>query len=354
MRPDLPDTLAAAQGGLIVSCQAWEGDAFHGPESMARFSRAAVDGGGRAIRANSPEDVRAIRAAVGVPVIAIQKRAMPDGRVLITPTLEDARALAEAGATAIALDCTARGQVYGALERLRRIREELRVPAAADIATLEEARAASAAGADFVLSTMRGYTRETEHAQRFDATFIRDLVSAVPVPVIAEGRVWTPEEAVAALDAGAFAVVVGTAITRPRDITARFATALAARARLKDAWYAGIDLGATNIKAGLVRDDGTLEATSVRETSAAKGRASVLAALEATVAFLMASASRRAIRVDAIGVATAGWIDAATGRVLFGTRNLPDWTGTDLSAAVASTGLPAAFENDANAAAIAE
>ena len=95
----------------------------------------------------------------------------------------------EAGAELIALDCTARGQRYGALERISEIRRELAVPVLADIATAEEALAAAQAGATFVLSTMRGYTRETEDGKQFDPDFIEELVRVSPVPVIAEGRI---------------------------------------------------------------------------------------------------------------------------------------------------------------------
>src|SRR5581483_1687076 len=135
-------------GRLIVSCQAPDADVFRDSESMARFARAAAAGGAGGIRANSPEDVRAIRQAVAIPVIGLQKRLQPDGKPLITPSFEDAKALVEAGAAIVAVDCTIRGQRTGALERLRRIRKELSVPVLADIATIEEAVAAQVAGAD--------------------------------------------------------------------------------------------------------------------------------------------------------------------------------------------------------------
>lgn len=146
--------------------------------------------------------------------------------MLITPTFDSARELVEAGADMIALDVTSRGRDLGALERLQRIRAELKVPVLADIATTEEALAAAAAGADAVLSTMRGYTDDTAHVGSFDCDFIRELVRVSPVPVIAEGMIQTPEQARAALDAGAYAVIVGSAITRPVTIARRFACAI--------------------------------------------------------------------------------------------------------------------------------
>jgi len=212
---------------LIVSCQAREGEPFRDPASMALFAAAVVAGGAAAIRARGPEDIRAIRKVVSVPIIGISKEMQADGKILITPTFESARELIAAGADMIALDVTRRGQCYDALDRLRRIREELHVPVLADIATLDEALAAARAGADFVLSTMRGYTDDTATIQYFDLRFIAELVRQCPAPVIAEGRIDTPEQAGAALAAGAYSVVVGSAITRPVTIARRFADAIA-------------------------------------------------------------------------------------------------------------------------------
>jgi putative N-acetylmannosamine-6-phosphate epimerase len=245
---------------LVVSCQASPGDAFHHPEMMARFARAAVDGGAAGIRANGPEDIAAIRRVVDVPVIGIQKTVMEDGHILITPTLAAARGLVEAGAHMIALDCTDRGQKYGALDRVRQIKSELDVPVLADIATTDEAIAAARAGADFVLSTMRGYTDRTKAVTIFEPDFVAELVKTVPVPVIAEGRIATHEEARAAIHAGAFAVIIGSAITRPHEITRGFALAIETQAVESGAtrYFLGIDLGGTNTKAGLVSNRGEL------------------------------------------------------------------------------------------------
>jgi putative N-acetylmannosamine-6-phosphate epimerase len=211
---------------LIVSCQAREGEPFRNPESQARFAISAVDGGAAAIRAHGPDDVRAIRAVVSAPILGIHKIIQDDGRMLITPTLEAARELFDAGADMIALDVTARGVRLGAIERLQQIRTELRIPAMADIATVDEALAAADAGADAVLSTMHGYTEDTAHVRGFDLQFIRDLVRHSPVPVIAEGMIETPDQARAAIGEGAYAVVVGSAITRPITIARRFVGAL--------------------------------------------------------------------------------------------------------------------------------
>jgi putative N-acetylmannosamine-6-phosphate epimerase len=220
---------------LIVSCQARDGEPFRDSASMAKFALSAVTGGAAAIRARGADDIRAIRRAVDVPILGISKVVQDDGRILITATFEDARELVEAGAGMIALDVTCRGQRYGALERVRRIGRELKVPVMADIATVEEALAAAGAGADFVLTTMRGYTDETAGVQDFDLAFVEELVQRSPVPVIAEGKIDTPEQVRAALEAGAYAVVVGSAITRPVTIAQRFADAAASARRGENA-----------------------------------------------------------------------------------------------------------------------
>jgi putative N-acetylmannosamine-6-phosphate epimerase len=212
---------------LIVSCQARAGEPFRDSDSMAKFAASAVAGGAAAIRAHGADDIRTIRRAVGVPIIGIWKQMQSDSKILITPSFESAQELVAAGADMIALDVTRRGQQYGALERVRRIRQELEVPVLADIATLDEALAAARAGADFVLSTLRGYTDETSGVRSFDLCFIQELVDRSPVPVIAEGMIDTPEQAHAALAAGAYAVVVGSAITRPVTIARRFADRIA-------------------------------------------------------------------------------------------------------------------------------
>lgn len=344
-------------GKLIVSCQASAGDAFRDSSAMARFARAAVDGSAAGIRAEGVEDVQAIRAAVTVPIIGIRKSIADDGGILITPSFESARELIAAGADLIALDCTARGQSYGALDRLRRIKSELGVPVLADIATLEEACAAEAARADGVLSTMRGYTLDTAHIRNFDAEFIAELTRVVKVPVIAEGRIWTPAEARAAMAAGAFAVIVGTAITRPHEITRRFADAVEAEAQRNAVrqHFIGIDLGGTNIKSGLVSDEAELITSTTTATPALEGAEALIRQLKEVARDCLDVASLRNIEPAAIGLATAGWVNPATGKVIYASDNLPGWTGAEPGRALQEAfGLPVAVINDGNAAAVAE
>jgi len=340
--------LSSLEKKLIVSCQAAEGDAFRSPDSMARFATAAARAGAGGIRANGVDDIRAIRAVVSLPVIGIQKALAEDGRVLITPSLEAARAVVEAGAHVVALDCTARGRRYGALERLRRIRAELRVPVMADIATEEEAAAAAGAGADLVAGTMRGYTDETAAVTAFEPEFIGKLKRRVNVPVVAEGRIGTPEEAATAMRAGAFAVVVGTAITAPQRIAERFVAAIGS---VRQQRVIGIDLGGTQTKYGIVDAGGNLTQQGAAPTPWSMGREALLEHLKQ----IAKSCAAKAPGATAVGIATAGWVDPASGVVAYATENLPGWTGAQIGAEVsAATGLPVAVENDANALAAGE
>ncbi len=214
-------------GGLIVSCQALPGEPLHGPDIMARLAVAAQNGGAVGIRANSPADIAAIRAAVALPLIGLSKRDIPGYDIYITPTFADAQAVADAGADIIALDATNRLHPEGdSYDFLRRVRETTGKPILADISTDTEALAAQDAGADFISTTMSGYTPYSPQREDPDLDLIRRLVPQLRVPLIAEGRIATPDQARAALDLGAWAVIVGGAITRPQQITARFAQAL--------------------------------------------------------------------------------------------------------------------------------
>ena len=348
---------SALRGKLLVSCQAAEDSPLRDSSTMARFARAAVEGGAAGIRANGVDDVRAIRQAVSVPIIGIWKTQQDDGEFLITPSLEKARQLVGAGAGLIALDCTARGERYGALERLRRIKAEMGVPVLADIATVEEAVRAAEAGADAVLSTLRGYTRDTSHVKTFEPAFIADLLRAVSVPVIAEGHIQTHEDLCAALDAGAFAIIVGTAITRPETITRGFVSALATWHGMRDPKhvFVGIDLGGTNTKYGLINAQGEQLFHSTTPTPWKDGRDALLSHLQRTVAACLGEARRLALKPEAIGLATAGWVDPGSGQIVYATENLPGWTGANPGACLRETfGLPVAVENDANALAVAE
>jgi len=214
--------------GLIVSCQALENEPLHGSDIMARMAIAAEMGGAVGIRANTPEDIRAIRAAVKLPIIGIYKREYEDSEVYITPTFAEAQAVAEAGADMIALDATPRPRPRGeTLDQLiDRIHRELDLPIMADCSTVEEGLRAAELGADVVSSTLAGYTPYSRKTEGPDFEMLAELLDRLAIPIFAEGRFHTPEQVARALEMGCYAVVVGGAITRPQEITARFTAAI--------------------------------------------------------------------------------------------------------------------------------
>jgi N-acylglucosamine-6-phosphate 2-epimerase len=228
--------LNGLKGQLIVSCQALEDEPLHSPFIMSRMALAAEQGGAAGIRANSVADIAAIRQQVALPVIGIIKRDYPDSEVFITATLKEVDELMTVAPEIIALDATARprpgGQSLATL--VAQIRERYpRQMLMADVSTLDEAKTAEALGFDCVGPTLYGYTGETKGHKlpEQDCRFLGELVDAVTIPVIAEGNVETPELAARCLALGAHAVVVGGAITRPQQITERFAAAINAHVR---------------------------------------------------------------------------------------------------------------------------
>jgi N-acylglucosamine-6-phosphate 2-epimerase len=207
---------------IVVSCQAGADNPLHGPSSMALMARAAVAGGAKAIRANGPADVAAIRAAVDVPILGINKVGDPRG-VFITPDAATAVEVAVAGAAVVALDGTRRTRPDGRSLRdhVAEIRQRLDVELMADVDCLEAGVAAREAGVDLVATTLSGYTGGPV-PEGPDVELVAQLAQALDCPVIGEGRYWTPDDVKAGFEAGAYAIVVGTAITNPMAITRRF------------------------------------------------------------------------------------------------------------------------------------
>lgn len=217
--------------GLIVSCQALEHEPLYTEAGgiMPLMAKAAAQSGAVGIRANSVRDIVQIKEVVDLPVIGIIKKDYPNTPMYITVTMEEVDALVSCGVDILALQGTGALRPDGKTspEFIRAVKakypDQLIM---ADIATLDEAMDCTAAGADFVGTTMRGYTPETEGINDIDFDFLRELSAVCPAKVIAEGHIHSPEQAAKALECGAFALVVGGAITRPAEITARFVSAI--------------------------------------------------------------------------------------------------------------------------------
>jgi N-acylglucosamine-6-phosphate 2-epimerase len=220
-------SLDAIRGGLVVSVQAAPGSPLASPETMSAIARAAELGGAAGIRAEGSADIRAIKDAVSVPVIGLIKRDLPDSPVRITSSVDDARAVAAAGADVVAVDATLRTRPGGMATHdfVAALAAELDRALLGDVDSLEAAVAARAAGADAVATTLSGYTDEGAMSERPDLELVERLAGELDCPVLAEGRYSIPDDVAAAFDAGAFAVVVGTAITDPTALTRRLAEA---------------------------------------------------------------------------------------------------------------------------------
>jgi putative N-acetylmannosamine-6-phosphate epimerase len=215
------------KGQLIVSCQADPGDPMDHLDTIARMATSVLRGGAAGLRAEGSECVTAFRAITDLPIIGMVKTKDSRGEVYITPTFKAAQAVSDAGSDVIALDCTLRRLVEAEPwpDLIRRIHSELRKPVLADIASSEDAVAAQEAGADAVATTLYGYTDETAGIRNFSWPLLKRLVDQMSVPVIAEGHINQPDDVRRALELGAHAVLVGSAITRPQSITARFVAA---------------------------------------------------------------------------------------------------------------------------------
>ena len=202
---------------------------LHGPIFMSAMARAANAGGAAGFRANGAEDIAAIRAISTHPIIGIEKVWDDRFPVYITPDFAAAAHIAQAGADIIGHRCdpATPGRASPVDRLIARIRDELSREVFADIATLDEARSARAAGATYIATTLSGYTDETsgEKALGPDLELLSALVAEDTGPVVAEGRFDTPELVAEAFKRGAHAVVVGTAITNPREITRKFVEA---------------------------------------------------------------------------------------------------------------------------------
>ena len=223
---------ALMKGTVIVSCQVTPGEPLYDRERsvMPLMARAAKLAGAKMIRTSSVRDIVEIKEETGLPVIGLIKREYPGFQGRITMTMREVDECMAAGADVVSIDCTdcVRGDGLTPTEFLKAVREEYpNIIIMADCATFEEGVAAHAAGADLVGTTMNGYTPQTAgETGEPNFALVARLAKTLPCPVIAEGRIHTPEQARKMLEIGAWAVVVGGAITRPLEIASRFMAAV--------------------------------------------------------------------------------------------------------------------------------
>ena len=217
----MDNVIEKLKGGLIVSCQARPGNPLRGASHMAAMAKAAALGGAKAIRADGPDDIAAIKSVVDLPIIGIYKTQPSPEIPYITPDFEHAKAIADLGVEIVAVDATKRPRPDGTnpWDLIARIKKELGVLVMADIATYEEGVLAEKAGADIVATTLSGYTTYTTQTKGPDLELVKKLSDTLRVPVIAEGRYVSPQDLADGFEAGAHSVVIGKAITNVTFIT---------------------------------------------------------------------------------------------------------------------------------------
>ena len=212
---------------LIVSCQALPGEALYREEGgiMNLMAKAAENAGAKGIRAQGITDIKQIQDTVDLPIIGIIKKNYADCDVYITPTMDEVDDLVESGLEIIAIDATDRPRPDG--KTIEKFVKDIRkkhgdILLMADISTLKEGIAAEKAGFDLVGTTLAGYTSYSEKRDEPNYDLLKKLKKNLKVPIIAEGKIHTPTQAKKVFDYGAYAVVVGSAITRPEEIVKRY------------------------------------------------------------------------------------------------------------------------------------
>ena len=211
------------KGKLVISCQALPGEPLHSPMIMGRMAIAAKNAGAAGIRAQGVADIIEIKQVTGLPVIGIIKRNYPDSEVFITATKKEVQELLATDCEMIALDATIRPRPNGELlqDLLDQIHAANRL-AMADCSTVEEAKIAEEMGFDCVSTTLAGYTSYSTQTSGPDVELVKQLVKDCQIPVIAEGKIHTPEQLKEIMNLGVYSAVVGGAITRPQEIAHRF------------------------------------------------------------------------------------------------------------------------------------
>ena len=237
------EIVSGLAGLMVISCQASTGEPLCHPDHILALALSGINGGAGALRLEGMQNIAHVRQAVdklypgGMTIVGLTKAEIAEeeklASVYITPTYEDCKALASAGADIIALDATTRkrGDGMTLAQTIQKVHDELGLAIWADCATLEDGLAAHRDGADIVSTTLYGYTAETALPKDAGPGFdlLGQFIESIKSPVVLEGRVWHPHELTRAFEMGAHAVVVGSAITRPQLITQRFVAAIPKR-----------------------------------------------------------------------------------------------------------------------------
>lgn len=218
--------------GLVVSCQATKEEPMFGPEIMAKMAVAAEMGGAICVRVNTYPDLCAVREAIKIPIMGLIKETYEGFYPYITPTMKEVDAVVDSGAEIVCIDATNYPRPDGntLAEFINLIRKKYpNIEILADVSTVEEGIHAEILGVDYVATTLSGYTPDTidkdsnliPEFREPDFKIIEELAKVIDTPIVAEGKFWDEENAIKAMELGAYAVTIGAGITRPQIITKR-------------------------------------------------------------------------------------------------------------------------------------
>lgn len=332
------------KNSLIVSCQAEEEEPLYGAIHMQRMAIAAKNAGAEGIRANSAVDIKAIKEVVDLPIIGLCKDRNETYDAFITTTKDQIKEIIEAGSDYVAIDCTAVSRPEPLEELFNFTRENYSgIGIVADISAIEDVIEILPLHPDYISTTLSGYTDYSTDRQKPDIALISEIEKLTDIPVIAEGHYNEPQQIREALLTGAYAVIVGGAITRPQQITERFLKSIEDFG--EEIYSIGIDLGATNTRALLTDRYGNVIQTIHHKTPNSPD--AILNQLVTDIDRL-----RETNEPTAIGIATAGRPDILSGEIRYASDNIKGWTGVKLADVIrAKTGIPTYVNNDANLAA---
>lgn len=213
--------------GLIVSCQVKKDDPQYLDGCVVALAKAAVWGQANGLRINEPQNIADVKAVFpDVCVIGLWKKHRDDSEVFMTPSLEEVRACLKAGADIIAIDGTPRlidgHQAWDIIPQIKKEFPDKLI--FADVRDDVDALGAIQRGADFVAPTFYRFSPHAKSSDLPDWQMVCRMIEVASgkAKVVMEGKIWTPDDAIRALHYGCYAVVVGSAITRPHLVTRRF------------------------------------------------------------------------------------------------------------------------------------
>lgn len=332
------------KNSIIVSCQAEENEPLHGSEVMQKMAIAAVEGGASGLRVNTPEDIRAIKQVSDLPIIGLQKDRDDSYEAFITVTEEQVDSLVKAGADIIAIDCTRVSRPISLKKMYAYIRKNHGdIKIVADISDIGDVKEIIGLKPDFISTTLSGYTPYTLGRPKPDFDLIREIKKITDIPIIAEGNYVSPEMIRKALLLGAYSVVVGGAITRPQQITKRFKDRIADLEH-RDIQAIGVAIDGTRTRVGITDQYGHL-IDFMEKKNRESSDEMITDILEMVSSFF-------SDEISAIGIATAGRIDEASGEVLYASENLKNWQGLNFKEIIGEKfGVIPSVNNDSNMAA---